>query len=82
MSMSLPLITFLYLYLFAVAIFILGSFFVLYHIIRFGFDKGLVAFCVILYLLGAIIVLVVSAIYIFQINWSTPINLTFNLGLF
>lgn len=77
--MSLPISIFLYIYLFALFVFLLGSIFVLYHIIRFGFEKKLVHFSSAIFISVSIIILLISSYYITQINWSTLIDFTFTV---
>lgn len=80
--MSIPIITFLFIYFFAIAIFLLGSIFILYHIIRFGFEKKLVYFSSGIFIILSIAILIVSAYYLIQVDWSQSINLTFGLNFF
>lgn len=77
--MSLPLIAFLYIYLFFVAVFFLGSIFVVYHILRFGFNRKLVGFIIGLYFAVALLILSLSAYYLLPINWSQTLKVNLPL---
>jgi len=72
--MSLPIITFLYIYFFALAIFILGSIFILYHILRFGFNRKLIVFSTGIYLVISLLIILITASYLTKVDWSKSIS--------
>lgn len=68
---------FLILYAAALLIFVVFSGFIYYHLFRFGFRSRVVYFMNTFYACVAIALIAVSLIFIFQIDWSTPISLVF-----
>lgn len=73
--MSITIIIFLYIYFFAIIIFIVGSIFNLYHMLRFGFHGQVPVVSSGVYIAISIIILLVSIYYILQIDWKLSIDL-------
>ncbi|MDO8559741.1 MAG: hypothetical protein Q7S23_01745 [bacterium] len=73
--MSLPLTLLYVVYLVLVGVFILYSFFNLYHLLRFGSPLIVTLGVSLLYLLGAVTLLSTSWAFISGIDWSSTIDL-------
>lgn len=73
--MSIPLFILLIIYLGALIVYFALSFFSLYHILRFGFMDGMTKFILALYLIITFGILIGSAAYIAEINWSEQVTL-------
>jgi len=73
--MSFPLSIFLIIYFIFLVIFILFSYFDIYHLLKFGtlnITNFLVTF---IYLGGSILIIFISWQYLSQIDWQQPIEL-------
>ncbi len=73
--MQIPLVVFLLLYLMLVTLFVLFSSFLVYHALRFGTAFFLNLFTLVLYLLGAFLLLANSYGYLAGIDWAGVIKL-------
>lgn len=74
--MSISLAILYYIYLVLVAVFLIFSFFNVYHLVRFGFLTPVTIFIVTFYLLVSIAIISISWGYISQIDWQQAIALT------
>ncbi|MBI2426296.1 MAG: hypothetical protein HYV34_00455 [Candidatus Kerfeldbacteria bacterium] len=68
--MSIPLYVFLGLYLVGLAIYLLLSFFNVYHAFRFGIKDTMTGFVVTTYLVVTVLILVATSAFILTIDWS------------
>lgn len=73
MQFSLSLL--LLIYYFFILVFLLFSFFNLYHIIKFGVANPITVFIFFLYIAGLVFILFVSWCFIKQIDWSYQIDI-------
>jgi len=73
--MEISLSIFLFAYLIFIAIFLLLSFFNLYHIVRFGFVSPLAYILTIGYIVLTLLALFVSYYYIAQVDWSATLQI-------
>ena len=73
--MIISLSIFYYIYLSLVGVFIIFSFFNLYHLWRFGYMGAGNIFVITCYLALSGMILVLSFFYIFQINWQEGLDL-------
>ncbi|TSC76447.1 MAG: hypothetical protein G01um101431_580 [Parcubacteria group bacterium Gr01-1014_31] len=73
--MTLPLTLLYVIYLLLVGVFVLYSFFNIYHLLRFGSPFIVTISVSLLYLLGAVTLLSTSWVFIGGIDWSTTIDL-------
>ncbi len=60
----------LILYTFGILGYILGSFFSLYHIYKFGFMSSTTRYMIITYLVVSLVIFLFSGWYIVQVDWS------------
>ena len=63
----------LILYSFGFLGYILGSFFSLYHIYKFGFMSSTTRFMITTYLLVSLVIFLLSGWYIVQVDWSSEL---------
>jgi len=68
--MKIPILFFLYLYLMLLSIFVVFSFFLVYHAWRFGVATKTNIFTILLYLAGSSIILILSYLYIIGVDWQ------------
>lgn len=68
--MEIPLILFYYIYMAAVAVFLVYLLFNIYHLLRFGFLTFGTISIIVLYLIGATIILSTSFSVINTIDWN------------
>lgn len=73
--MSIPLSLFLIIYLILVGLFLLYALFNLYHIVRFGHFDAASYFMTGLFIAGTLLILFISATYLFGIDFSQGIQL-------
>jgi len=73
--MEVSLSIFLFIYLIFIVIFLLMSFFNLYHIVRFGFVSPLAYILTVGYIVLTLLALFVSYYYIAQVDWSATIQI-------
>lgn len=72
--MEITLALFFYLYLALVGVFLLFAFFVLYHLIKFGFRGAGVFFLIMAFIIGAGLILFFSWQALAVIDWTEPLN--------
>jgi len=73
--MEIPLVILLYIYLAIVGLFVLFSFFDLYHMIRFGFLNGTTITTTFVFLAAAALILFISYQQLNPIDWSETISI-------
>lgn len=74
-NMELPLLYFLYVYAFFALLGALFLFFNIYHISKFGLQAGKTYLVLLLYVVGYLLILGGSFLFIVQIDWSKDILL-------
>ncbi|MFH0951569.1 MAG: hypothetical protein V1838_00035 [Patescibacteria group bacterium] len=71
--MEIPLVILLYIFLALVGLFVVFSFFDLYHVIRFGFLNGATITAAFIFIAGAAMILFISYQQLQPIDWSETI---------
>lgn len=78
--MEITLAIFYYAYLVMVGMFFIFSFFIIYHLIRFGYF-GLGSLVMVgVYIFVSLMILAISWQYISEIDWQQPIEITTTLN--
>jgi len=73
--MSFPLIIILYVYFFFLAVFLLFSFFNIYHLFRFTHRSLGIYFIAFFYILVSCAIIGITSFYLLGVDWSQNFNL-------
>lgn len=73
--MSIPLSILLYIYIAFIVLFLIFSFFHIYHLLRFVAPDFKIYAIILGYLIGSLIIMSVTAIQLVNIDWSQAIDI-------